>query len=229
MVSDILQSTDCYNPANIAALESYVASQASDIKSNPYNFEANRTLVKLYQFFPENSKVEYQLLATLLSLIFGSETDVGTILCLIPESVKSDSDDFTTVMTAAENRDSCLFPNFIDAIEALGSSSLSSVASFAKSQSTKDAIRSSVLQTLSLAYKTISTANVLKQLKLGSADEIKALATDVVESADGSVVAFADNEENTSRKKSDAGGQTGSLDYASVRSLISSKVVAAAE
>ena len=42
-----------YNPAIVPQLEAYVKAQASS--KAPYYFNANRTLVKLYQFFPHLS------------------------------------------------------------------------------------------------------------------------------------------------------------------------------
>jgi len=222
-------SSDRFNPSIIPDLESFVKDQASN--KTEYDFEANRTLVKFYQFFPSKANAENQLLAATLALIYGHESDVGSILCLIPESVKSASNGaFASLVAAVENRDACLFANLFDALDGMEKSDVASVASFVKSDKAKNAIRVSVLETLSLAYKNASTAAVLKHIHLSSEADLKALNSTVIENVDSATVTFYDNADNTKRNKNSQDGaaaHSNQLDYATIGSLFGRNMVAA--
>lgn len=76
------QSQSVYNPANVAKLEQYVSDQVAG--TAPYYFDANRVLVKLYSFYPEqfNESITAQIL--LLSLLEFPSTDLVALLCLVP-------------------------------------------------------------------------------------------------------------------------------------------------
>jgi hypothetical protein len=221
-------SSDRYSPLIIPDLESFLKDQAS---GEAYDFEANRTLVKLYQFFPAQANAEYQLLAATLALIYGNESDVGAILCLIPESVKSSSDS-AALIAAVENRDACLFANLFDALEQMENIDLQSIASLVKSLKAKNSIRASVLETLSLAYKNASTPAVLKHLNLKTEADLKALNSNVIQTIDATTVTFTDNADNTKRNRSStdgagAGAAQSRLDYAAIGSLFGRNMVVA--
>ncbi|GMI19259.1 hypothetical protein TeGR_g13812 [Tetraparma gracilis] len=61
-----LLSGDCYSASSIAPLEAHLSLQLSG--SAPYSFPANRTLLKLYQFFPEQAKAAPTAAALRLAL-----------------------------------------------------------------------------------------------------------------------------------------------------------------
>ena len=221
-------SSDRYNPLIIPDLESFLKDQAT---GQDYSFEANLTLVKFYQFFPAKANTEYQLLAATLALIYGNESDVGAILCLIPESVKSSSDS-AALIAAVENRDACLFANLFDALEQMENTDLQSIASLVNSLKAKNSIRASVLETLSLAYKNASTPAVLKHLNLKTEADLKALNSNVIQTVDATTVTFTDNAGNTKRNRNSADGAGAGaahsrLDYAAIGSLFGRNMVVA--
>jgi hypothetical protein len=92
-----LLSTSAYDPAIVSKLEAYVRAQVSSVASSlesdaQYSFEANRTLVKLYQFFPHlegELGMTVTALAAFLALLQFPETDFMALGCLIPERVQS--------------------------------------------------------------------------------------------------------------------------------------------
>jgi hypothetical protein len=100
-ITTLLQ-TSTYNPAIIPTLESYVRAQlvatASSLHQGDvkYSFEANRTLIKLYQFFPrglssdgarEEEREMISACVAFLALLEWPKTEFGSLGCLIPESV----------------------------------------------------------------------------------------------------------------------------------------------
>ena len=126
-----------------------------------------------------------------------------------------------------EAKDACLFENLWKTLSSLeeNSDSVKCVVDAVKSPSALQALRESILETLSLTFKTATLSYVLTSVKIASAEELKGFS--VVESVDGDKVVFVDNAENTKRDK---GQHTdGTLDYGSVRSLIGRKFDVAVE
>lgn len=111
-IQSLLSSAGQYDPASIPKLEAYVRAQVLAVVSSPaaaqapYSVDANRTLVKLYQFFPHHlaaaaaatidddtpavAGVEITALIALLSILQYPHIDFGcTINCLIPERTQT--------------------------------------------------------------------------------------------------------------------------------------------
>ena len=96
-----LLTESAYDPAIVTKLEAYVRAQVSAVASTlvasespdvQYSFDANRTLVKLYQFFPHlegEVGITITALAAFLALLQFPETDFMALGCLIPERVQS--------------------------------------------------------------------------------------------------------------------------------------------
>lgn len=219
---DNLLSKNRFSATIIPQLESFAVSQASG--SSPYDFEANRTLVKLYQFFPQESKTEYQLLVYLLALIYGQDSDVGAIHCLIPEQVKC-QDPFPLAIAAVEHRDACLFANVFETLLSFKECNIDSIKALVQSSKAMNALRAQIIEVLSLTFKNISTEAILKHLNL-KFDELKTISSKAIESFDADKVTFVDNVENTKRiVKSHQDGFSSStagsyLDYGMIRSVI---------
>jgi hypothetical protein len=92
-IQSLLQ-TSAYNPAIIPQLESYVRAQLSSASTSlssssdaPYSFEANRTLIKLYQFFPEREDGGVVAMVAFLALMNWPEVEMGCLQCLCGEGV----------------------------------------------------------------------------------------------------------------------------------------------
>jgi translation initiation factor 3 subunit K len=213
-IKDLITSQG-YSQSIIPQLEQHLLSQSTS--TTPYDFNANRTLVKLYQFFPSSSNAGYTTLVALLSILFGSSAQFGAINCLIPEGSAAKTDEpFSSILALNESRDACLFSNLWNTLQSLESSQVECVSEAVKSPHALKALRESILDTLSLTFKTASLALVLSSVNLTSADDLKQFK--IVESADGDKVVFLDNLENTRRDK--AQHTENALDYGMVRGLI---------
>lgn len=230
-ISNLLE-TQTYNPSIVPQLESYLHSQiqpsGGDKQPNPYNFQANRTLVKLYQFFPKMAKVENLILVELLALVYGNDAqeasvDFGALGCLISEAVKKE-EPFPALIRCAELLDSCQFADFWTAFNTTiisSSECYPKVSQLAKSEHAQTSLRKSILNNLSLAFQSTSLSSVLSQLNLSSTDDLKKLvsqhAKGIVEEVRDDNVVFVSTVHNTKREKV---YQEGGVDYATIRNLM---------
>jgi hypothetical protein len=129
--------------------------------------------------FPHKAQAEYQLLVYLLALIYGKDSDVGAIHCLIPEQVKC--------------QDACHFANLFEALSAFKECSIDSIKSLIQLGQAMNALRGQIIEVLSLTSKDIS-----KKLNL-TFDELKTFSSKAIESVMIDKVSFVDNVENTKR------------------------------
>ena len=87
-ISSLLE-TSAYDPAIVPALEAYARAQVSSPEAAPYYFDANRTLAKLHQFFPQLCQDEgVTSLILFLAMLKFPSTDFFALSCLIPESAQ---------------------------------------------------------------------------------------------------------------------------------------------
>lgn len=230
--SDIatLLSNEMYNPEIIPQLETYLATQVqqdnSSAPTNSYDFDANRTLIKLYQFFPQQAKTEHILLAESLALVYGEanregSNDFGALGCLITESVKKD-EPYPTLIRCADLLDSCQFPEFWTVYHSVSANSTDyeMIVKLSASTHAKNALRKTILNKLSQAFKATRLSYVMQQLDLEvGSDEAK----DFLEASEGvfdkvdqsaDSIVFSDNVENTKRDKVN---QEGRIDYSMIR------------
>jgi hypothetical protein len=231
-IQDLLKS-QMYNPEILPKLEAYLHSQvqSGSAEPNPYSIQANRTLVKLYQFFPARAKAENLILAELLALVYSATTsegsvDFGALGCLISESVKKE-EPFPTLARCTDLLDSCQFPEFWKTFGSIESTH-KKVSELAKSSHAKHALRRSILNTLSQSFRSTGVSYVLAQLDFNSAKELENFvkengSNNVVESILGDIVTFTAKIENTKREKVYQDTRT---DYGSIRRLMNKKVVA---
>lgn len=224
-VEDIkkLLKTERFSAGLIPQLEAYLISQVDN--SAAYDFEANRTLIKLYQFFPTNSNSDCITVAGLLAMIYGELSEFGAINCLIPESQKS-VEPFPLLIRAVESRDACTFATFWSVFDSIVGGD--SVNKLVKSEKARTALRKSILNTISLSYKNIGVAQALAHLDIKSEAELKSFVKDnaaaMVENISSDTVTFNSNAENTKRDKVN---QDGGVDYSTIRGLMASATVAA--
>lgn len=229
-ISNLLE-TRTYDPNIVPQLESYLHSQiqSGNKQPNPYNFQANRTLVKLYQFFPNMAKVENLILVELLALVYGNDAqeasvDFGALGCLISEAVKKE-EPFPALIRCAELLDSCQFAAFWAAYNTTiveSSGYYPRVSELARSNHAKTSLRRSILNNLSLAYQSSATTGVLAQLNLDTTDQLKTFVTQhtdgIVEEVRADKVVFVSKTQNTKREKVYQEG--GGVDYATIRNLM---------
>lgn len=220
-----------FNPDIIPQLESYLVSQVqqdnADAPSAAYDPDANRALIKLYQFFPQKANTQNILLAETLALVYGASSkegslDFGSLGCLINESHKKD-EPYPTLIQCAELQDSCQFTEFWTVYHSIATNSgdYELVSKLTKSAHAKNALRKSILNTLSLAFKTTKLSYVLEQLdmKTDEVDAVLGKVNTVVEkvNTDSDSICFCDNVENTKRDKVN---QEGGIDFAMIRGLV---------
>jgi len=134
--------------------------------------------------------------------------DFGALGCLIHEGVKN-SEPFPTLARCADLFDACQFKEFwsIYSTIADAASHLPKVVAFAKSKHAQNQIRSYILDTLSLTYKSVSIDDVvLTSLNLESKADFEEFlengkAAGIVEKIVDEKVIFVSRSENTKRNK----------------------------
>lgn len=82
-----LLATQAYSPDIVPQLADYARAQAEG--KAPYNFDANRTLIKLYTFFPHLEDENTIAIVLLLSLIEYPSTDTLALSYLVPDRVQN--------------------------------------------------------------------------------------------------------------------------------------------
>jgi translation initiation factor 3 subunit K len=196
----------------IPTLETHLVAQGDG--NQPYDFDANRTLVKLYQFNPRQSKSEIYALALLLSIVYGGFVEFGALNCLIPESAKGE-ELFATIFQCADLLDICQFKVMWESFKSIP-------VNVVNSKHIQDALRRSILATLSFTFKNTQVTNLLTMLDLKSEAELKEFlkinGSTIVESVDNGTVVFSDNIENTKRAKNHQEGL--GADYGALHRLV---------
>ena len=84
-----LLTHSAYNPAIVPQLEAYLVAQATTPETSPYCYTANRTLIKLYQFFPHLADDEKMTLTLILALANRSGMEFASLTCLISEKTQA--------------------------------------------------------------------------------------------------------------------------------------------
>jgi len=116
-IQAIISSSSLYSPSNKPKLDAYLRAQATG--NVPYSFNANRVLMKLYQFFPstgssddkEKERANSALCLLLALLQYPLTTDIVALTCLIPERLKN-QEPCASILQCAEKLDSCQFVEF---------------------------------------------------------------------------------------------------------------------
>jgi len=89
-ILDLLDHS-AYNPEIAPQLEAYLDAQLklSNESDIAYSFDANRTLLKLYQFFPHLADEAYISKAFFLALLEFPSTDFTALACLVSEKFQN--------------------------------------------------------------------------------------------------------------------------------------------
>lgn len=196
-----------YNPEIVPQLEAYVEAQLTNAA---YSFDANRTLLKLYQFFPHLADEGYISKALFLALLEFPSTDFTALACLVSEKIQS-REPSATLVRCADLLETCKFSQFWPALRQLSTTSTSpSLSTAATSSVAIRKVRTSILFLLSITYTTAPLAVVLSALELESSFALKdflkedgneSAADLVAEVKEGECVEFALTKENTRRSR----------------------------
>jgi hypothetical protein len=235
-----LLNSSAYDPNIVSKLEAYVRAQVSAVASSivaseldvKYSFDANRTLVKLYRFFPHlegEQGITITALAAFLALLQFPDTDFMALSCLIPERVQS-LEPCATLVRCAELLEACQFSEFWPEFRKLGipeygaregetvvSDDRKLLSNAVNGPSASNQIRSNMVKMLASTYRSAPLSVVLAALDLKdesslssfgskvmvSAGEGSENETAIVEKIEGGFVTFAASADNTKRVGSD--------------------------
>lgn len=183
-----------YSSSNQATLEAYVDAQSAG--SAPYYMDANRSLLKLYQFFPQNIKEDKVASILLLALLEFPATDLLALRYLVPDRVQK-AESCSGILACAGLLDSCKFTEFWPAFSALGGDD--SVKALVGAS--KEKMQRGIVEVLALTYRTASLSRVLEALNMSSGDELSKLKHPSIEAVDGEKVVFVASADNTKRNR----------------------------
>lgn len=211
-----LLKTSIYSPSKQAPLESYLNGQISN--ERPYNFEANRTLLKLYQFYPQNSswsnteeKTSYILMLALLQ--YPNPTDIIALSCLVPEKIQK-VEPIASILRCADLLDDCQFNEFWELFN-------SSISTKLKNMKVGNAsatlhLQKSILEVLALSYRVAPISVVTHALNIvGDLKTTLDRFPDNIVSFDDQHLTFRSTTDNTKRNR-----VYQDVDFSSITSLM---------
>jgi len=185
-----------YKTSNQSTLEAYVDSQASGEGS--YFFEANKALLKIYQFLPKSADPDRVALVLLLAMIEypSANADCLALSYLIPERLQK-VEPCSTVLQCNNLLDSCDFVEFWKVFETLSPSDNKYVTALVGRAA--EVLQRGILQAMALTYRSVSLEKVLANLNIESSSAAKLADTPCVESVDTDTVTFVATADNTKR------------------------------
>jgi CSN8/PSMD8/EIF3K family len=183
-----------YSSSNLETLEAYVDAQASG--EALYFMDANRSLLKLYQFAPQNIKEDKVAVILLLALLEFPSTDLLALRYLVPERVQK-ADACDAILSCSALLDACKFTEFWPAYMGLGGNNdIKTIV-----QASKEKMQRAVVGVLALTYRTASLSKVLECTNMTSADDLTKLKHPCIESVSGDKVLFVATADNTKRTR----------------------------
>ena len=215
-----LVSKGAYKTMNKTTYEEYVDAQIAG--DGEYYFEANRALLKVYQFLPQSintSKVASVLLLSMLQYSTQT-TDFLALSYMVPDRIQK-VEPVASIIQCHSLLDGCQFVEFWERFDKL--SEHDELKSFVGATKTKETLQREILQVLSLTYKSIPVDKVLKLVNMKSGSEVTQLNDSCVESVTDKTVTFVSTPDNTKRNRVFQEG----VSYGALANLMSK--VAAAE
>mmetsp|Transcript_28445 Transcript_28445/g.43642 ORF Transcript_28445/g.43642 Transcript_28445/m.43642 type:complete len:220 (-) Transcript_28445:211-870(-) len=185
-----LLATQAYSPDIVSPLADYARAQAEG--KVPYNFDANRTLVKLYTFFPHLEDENTIAIVLLLSLVQFPSTDTLALSYIVPDRVQT-REPCATIMSCAELLDSCQFEEFWNLYHAKVKGDDAILQTLA--QASVEQIQTQILNVMAQSYKVAPLVAV--ETSLGT----KRIQGDCVDKVEGDQVYFKATADNTKRNR----------------------------
>ena len=206
-IKAIVGSSSPYSPSNKPKLEAYLRAQATG--NAAYSFEANRILMKLYQFFPTTATAEDMekernntAMALVLALLqYPNTTDLLALSCLVPDRLKS-QEPCSSVVQCADLLDACQFAEFWKVWKGLEGNPPAAIAAVPL-KNHHAALQAAICGVLALSYRTAPLKLVLAALDVSAGGELSSRADlkPFIESADASNVYFVATADNTKRNR----------------------------
>lgn len=206
-----LLSKGAYKVSNQPILEAYVDAQA--MGDSDYYFEANKALLKLYNSskpLANPNKMATVLLLAIVEAYGGSTsaTDLLALSYLLPERYAT-VEPCKAILECGQLLESCQFAEFWAAWSKLSSessSSSSSIKALLQPSRSTEKLQRSILQVLSLTYKSAKLDQVLAALNIKDAAALTQLQAPCVESVNNNnnnngVVVFVATVDNTKRNR----------------------------
>ena len=186
-----------YSTSNQAQLEAYVEAQAAG--EAPYYMDANRSLLKIYQFVPQNSNEAKISMIFLLSLLEFPSTDSLALSYLLPERMAK-VEPTASILHCADLLGSCKFGEFWKAFGGISESD-GKLKALLDSNKGTERLQRAIVNALALSYRTAPLSTVLVALNVTSGDEIRRLNHSSVESVTAETVSFVPTADNTKRNR----------------------------
>ena len=186
-----------YNASSQPQLEAYVDMQAAG--NAPYYMDANRSLLKLYQFSPQTSSEQKISTIMLLALLEYPSSDLLALSYLIPEKL-SKTEPLASILHCSESLDSCKFDDFWRAFGGISESD-ERLKNLLSANDGVTRLQRSIVDVLALSYRTAPLQTVLSALRFSRGDEILQLNHPSVESVSAGSVSFVQTSDNTKRNR----------------------------
>ncbi|CAB9505990.1 factor 3 subunit K [Seminavis robusta] len=205
-IKALVASASPYSPSNKVKLEAYLRAQATG--NAAYSFEANRILMKLYQFFPttatvddkEKERTNSSLSLVLALLQYPNTTDLLALSCLIPERLKA-QEPCASILQCAEYLDACQFTEFWNVWKSLETNTHAAIAAVPLTKH-HAVLQAGICSVLALTYRTAPLKTVLAALDIASGAELTSRQDLVgIDKADASNVYFGATADNTKRNR----------------------------
>jgi translation initiation factor 3 subunit K len=206
-IKALVASSSPYSPSNKVKLEAYLRAQATG--SAAYSFEANRILMKLYQFFPTTATAEDKekertntALALVLALLqFPSTTGLLALSCVVPERLQT-QEPCASILQCADLLDSCRFAEFWTAWKSLEGNPPAVIAAVPLSQYHAK-LQVGICSVLALTYRAAPLKLVLAALDMATGTELTSRSdlAATIGNVDASQVYFVATAANTKRHR----------------------------
>jgi len=227
-----LLTHSAYNPAIVPQLEAYLIAQATSTDTHPYCYTANRTLMKLYQFFPHLADEEKMSMTLLLALTNKSGMEFASLTCLISEKMQT-REPMACICRCADLLEACQFTEFWAAYHQISqncSNPDSTLAKFSTSAPAISLLRHRILQLLSLVYRSAPMQIVLQALDADLAQFTDFLRTcepamKLVGGASDTSLVFIANSDNTKKAQVFTEG----VDFNAISNIIGKNTLVAKE
>uniref|UniRef100_A0A7S2FZN4 Eukaryotic translation initiation factor 3 subunit K n=1 Tax=Florenciella parvula TaxID=236787 RepID=A0A7S2FZN4_9STRA len=188
-----LLDEQAFEKSSIEKLQAYLDEQ---IATETYDFVANKALLKLYSFYPDQASDQYIALALTKALMALPSTDMMLLLYLVPESAQT-KEPVATLVRCAVHLETAKFVEFWEVANLGGNELLDAVSGF------DEAIRSYMIGVLSITFQKVESETFADLLALDEGDleeYVSANQSDKL-SIEGKNVVFTPNSENQQRPK----------------------------